>query len=65
MKEQPWSRAKSPFFALFTPPAFWLIAFFLVPLAIIWAYSFGRTVGLTEIAIDGTFSNYARIADPV
>ena len=65
MKEQAWSRAKGPFFALFSPPAFWLTAFFLVPLAIIWAYSFGHTVGLTEIAIDGTFSNYARIADPV
>lgn len=63
--EQPWSRAKAPFAAVFTAPALWLFVFFLVPLAVIWAYSFGRTVGLTDIAIDGTFSNYARIADPV
>ena len=62
----PWSRAKAPFAAVFTAPALWLFwLFFLVPLAVIWAYSFGRTVGLTDIAIDGTFSNYARIADPV
>ncbi len=63
--EQPWSRAKGPFAAVFTAPALWLFVFFLVPLAVIWAYSFGRTSGLTDIAIDGTFSNYARIADPV
>jgi spermidine/putrescine transport system permease protein len=63
--EQSWSRAKAPFAAVFTAPALWLFLFFLVPLAVIWAYSFGRTVGLTDIAIDGTFSNYARIADPV
>jgi len=65
MKEQDWSRARAPFAVLLGPPGLWLIAFFVVPLAIIWAYSFGRTVNLTEIAIDGTFSNYARIADPV
>jgi spermidine/putrescine transport system permease protein len=65
MTEQPASQARGAFLATFTAPAFWLVAFFLVPLAVIWAYSFGRTVGLTEIAIDGTFSNYARIADPV
>jgi spermidine/putrescine transport system permease protein len=63
--EQPWSRAKGPFAAVFTAPALWLLFFFLVPLAIIWAYSFGTTEGLTEIAINGTFSNYVRIADPV
>lgn len=65
MIEQSASQARGPFVATFLPPAFWLIAFFLVPLAVIWAYSFGRTVGLTEIAVDGTFANYARIADPV
>ncbi len=63
--EQPWSRAKGPFAAVFTAPALWLLFFFLVPLAIIWAYSFGTTEGLTDIDINGTFSNYARIADPV
>ncbi|WBO21212.1 ABC transporter permease [Sphingomonas abietis] len=63
--EQPWRQAKGPFAAVFAAPALWLFVFFLVPLAVIWAYSFGRTVGLTDIAIDGTFSNYARIADPV
>ena len=59
--EQPWSRAKGPFAAVFTAPALWLLFFFLVPLAIIWAYSFGTTQGLTDIDINGTFSNYVRM----
>ena len=63
--EQPWSRAKAPFAIIFGPPALWLGLFFLVPLAIIWAYSFGKPLGLTEVAITGTLSNYARILDPV
>ncbi len=65
MSQQPAAQARGAFATTFLPPALWLGAFFLMPLAIIWAYSFGRTVGLTEIAIDGTFANYARIADPV
>ena len=45
MTEQPWKRAPGPFFATLGPPAFWLVAFFLAPLAIIWAYSFGEQRG--------------------
>ena len=39
--------------------------FFLVPMAIVWGYSFGRNVSLTEISVDGTFSNYARALEPL
>lgn len=62
---QNWKTAKLPFAAIFGAPAIWLLVFFLVPLAIVWAYSFGRPLGLTEIAITGTFSNYVRTFDPV
>ncbi|TFU06630.1 ABC transporter permease [Polymorphobacter arshaanensis] len=44
---------------------FWLTLFFLVPLAVVWAYSFGRNVGLTEIEISGTFANYAQAIQPL
>ena len=64
-KEQDWREARGPFAVILGPPAFWLIAFFLIPLTIIWAYSFGRPLGLTEVAITGTLSNYGRILDPV
>jgi len=62
---QEWKAAKGPFAVVFGLPAAWLLLFFLVPLGIIWAYSFGRTAGLTGIAIDGSLANYARAADPV
>ena len=62
---QSWREARGPFAAIFAPPALWLALFFVVPLAIVWAYSFGRPLGLTEVAVTGTLANYARILDPV
>lgn len=43
----------------------WLSLFFIIPLAVVWGYSFGRNVGLTEIEISGTFANYARALEPL
>lgn len=63
--DEDWKRAKRPFALIFLPPAAWLILFFVVPLAVIWAYSFGQNAGPTTIDISGTFRNYARAADPV
>ena len=63
--EQSWRQAKVVFAAALGPPLFWLVLFFLVPLAIVWAYSFGHNDGLTEIAITGTFKNYARAIEPL
>lgn len=63
--EQSWKQAKAVFAGALGPPLFWLVLFFLVPLAIVWAYSFGHNDGLTEIAITGTFKNYARAIEPL
>ena len=63
--EQSWKQAKAVFAGALGPPLFWLLAFFLAPLAIVWAYSFGENQGLTEIAISGTFQNYARVFEPL
>jgi spermidine/putrescine transport system permease protein len=63
--EQSWKRAKAIFAAVLGPPLAWLLLFFLIPLAIVWVYSFGTNVGLTEIAFTGTFSNYARAIEPL
>ena len=53
-------------FWLFTlPPTVWLIAFFLVPLGLIWAFSFAEKRGLVEIVITGTLDNYLRALDPL
>jgi spermidine/putrescine transport system permease protein len=63
--EQSWKQAKAVFAAALGPPLFWLVLFFLVPLGIVWAYSFGQNVGLTEISLTGTFANYARAIEPL
>jgi spermidine/putrescine transport system permease protein len=63
--EQSWKQAKAVFTGALGPPLFWLVLFFLVPLAIIWVYSFGQNQGLTEISFTGTFSNYARAIEPL
>lgn len=60
-----WKNHKALFATIATAPLTWLILFFLVPLGIVWLYSFGTNLGLTEIEISGTFSNYARALEPL
>ncbi len=60
-----WKTARKPFAAIFGPPALWLGLFFLVPLAIIWAYSFSRQVGVSDVVITGTLNNYVLALDPI
>ncbi len=62
---QDWKQHKATFGAISLGPVLWLAIFFIAPLAIVWAYSFGRNAGLTEIDISGTFSNYARALEPL
>jgi spermidine/putrescine transport system permease protein len=63
--EQTWRQAKSAFAAISIPPVAWLILFFMVPLAVVWAYSFGANTGPTTIDITGTFGNYTRALEPL
>lgn len=63
MDAPPIRRAKGPFAAALGPPALWLIAFFLAPMAIVWIYSFSETRGLIDVAFTGSFSNYLRAFD--
>ncbi|HWA20844.1 MAG TPA: ABC transporter permease [Caulobacterales bacterium] len=63
--EQSWKQAKAAFAIVVAPPTLWLLLFFLVPMAVIWGYSFGENVGLTEIDLTGSFKNYARAIEPL
>jgi spermidine/putrescine transport system permease protein len=63
--DEHWKRAKGVFAAIGAPPMLWLVAFFLVPMAIIWSYSFGENTSLTQIAVNGTFSNYMHAIQPL
>src|SRR6188508_1795711 len=53
------------FLATALPPIAWVVVFFLAPLAIVWAYSFGQNASLTEVDISGTLANYARALEPL
>jgi spermidine/putrescine transport system permease protein len=57
---QDWKRQKRPFAAIAGAPLFWLLIFFLVPMGIVWLYSFGENAGPADIAISGTLDNYKR-----
>lgn len=59
-----WRRSVTVFAAFSGPTILWLLIFFLIPLGIIWMYSFGENVSLTEIETTWTTSNYARIFEP-
>jgi len=63
--ELDWRRGKAGFAALLGPPLGWFILFFAVPLAVVWAYSFGVNDGVADIRISGTFANYGRALEPL
>ncbi|MBY0564386.1 MAG: ABC transporter permease [Hyphomonadaceae bacterium] len=63
--EQTWRQAKAAFAAIAIPPLAWLLLFFIVPMTVIWAYSFGENTGPTTIDFTGTFANYMRAVEPL
>lgn len=56
-----WRRSLGAFLAFSGPTVLWLTVFFLVPVGIVFLYSFGENVSLTEIKTTWTLSNYERI----
>jgi spermidine/putrescine transport system permease protein len=60
-----WRRSRTGLAGLLGPPLGWFLLFFLVPMAVVWAYSFGTNVGISDIEISGTFANYARALEPL
>jgi len=60
-----WRDNRRVFWLMGLPGTFWLVVFFLIPLGIIWAMSFGEKTGIIEVAITGTLANYIRAFDPV
>jgi|TARA_R110002072_G_scaffold94336_1_gene208484 spermidine/putrescine transport system permease protein len=60
-----WRKSPIAFLATYIPPIFWLLFFFLIPLTLIWGYSFSEKVGIVDIDLTWTFDNYARALDPL
>lgn len=60
-----WKSQRGTFAALASTPVTWLVLFFIAPLAIVWAYSFGTPSGPVGINITGTFANYTKTLEPL
>ena len=60
-----WRHHARVFWAFSLLPTLWLVAFFLVPLALVWLLSFGEKRGIVDIAITGTLGNYRRALEPL
>ena len=61
---QDWREDKTFFGATIALPVIWFMIFFVVPMAMVWAYSVGENDGLVDVAFTGTFSNYAKAFSP-
>jgi len=62
---QSWRSARGLFAGTGLPPAAWLLAFFIIPLSLVWLMSFGENSGVAAIRLTGTWANYARALDPL
>jgi spermidine/putrescine transport system permease protein len=60
-----WRDQPAVFWIFILPGALWLLVFFLVPLTIVWVFSFGERSGPVDILITGTLANYERALDPL
>ena len=60
-----WRRNPLVFWVMGLPPTIWLVAFFLVPLGLIWVLSFGEKRGVIDVEITWTLDNYIRAFDPL
>jgi spermidine/putrescine transport system permease protein len=60
-----WRANLRAFWILGTPGTFWLLVFFLVPLAYMFGISFSEKVSITENVLTGTLANYIRAFDAV
>ncbi|MDH3661706.1 MAG: ABC transporter permease [Alphaproteobacteria bacterium] len=60
-----WRQQPLVFWAFLLPGGLWLVLFFLVPLSLIWIFSFGERSGPVDILITGTLANYIEALDPL
>jgi len=60
-----WRKNPVVFWMLNAPGAIWLFFFFILPLGIVWAISFGEKRGVVDIEITWTLANYTRALEPL
>jgi spermidine/putrescine transport system permease protein len=62
---EPWRKAPLVFLTSLMAPGAWLMVFFVLPLSLLWLFSFGDKAGITGIDISWTLANYSRALDPL
>ncbi len=60
-----WRRNPLVFWVINLPPSMWLLFFFLIPLGLIWVFSFGEKRGVVDIEVTWSLANYLRALDPL
>ena len=60
-----WRQHPLVFWMFLLPGGLWLVLFFLVPLSLIWVFSFGERSGPVDIIVTGTLANYIEAVDPL
>jgi spermidine/putrescine transport system permease protein len=60
-----WRKNPAVFWIFALPGTFWMVAFFLLPLGLVWAMSFAEKTSIIDYVVTGTFSNYLRSFNPV
>jgi spermidine/putrescine transport system permease protein len=60
-----WRKEMQAFLVLMGPGTFWLVAFFLVPVALIWLYSFLDRGPQGQLEWAFSFKNYVRALEPI
>lgn len=60
-----WRDNRGLFWLLSVPGMVWITVFFLLPLSVLWFYSFGEKSGITDVVISWTGANYSRVSESV
>ncbi|MBX3489471.1 MAG: ABC transporter permease [Parvibaculum sp.] len=60
-----WKNSVRTFWTVIVPPTFWLVTFFIIPLSLIWLYSFSTKTGVVDITLDWNLQQYMRALEPV
>ncbi len=60
-----WRKSPLVFAVALLPPGLWLVLFFVLPLSLLWLFSFGEKTGITGIDITWTLANYTRALSPL
>ena len=60
-----WRKNKGAFATFLGPASIWLLVFFLVPLILVWVYSFGERGPQGQTYLAFSFENYLRAIEPI